>query len=207
MNTFFPSKRRVFFSFHYQNDIWRANQVRNSWRHAKPESREGFGFFDASIWESKKLTSDNALKTLIRDNIVNTSVTCVLAGEMTYTRRWVRYEIARSVLKGNGLLTVQISSLKNGQGYISHQGPDPLSHMGLYRDSSGQVRFAEFAGSAWRQYTDYKQAVVPPANWFIPSGGKVRQLSDFSALYCYRRNNGTAYFSDWVRHAAVSAGR
>lgn len=23
--------RRVFFSFHYERDIWRANQVRNRW--------------------------------------------------------------------------------------------------------------------------------------------------------------------------------
>ncbi|MGP6089558.1 TIR domain-containing protein [Antarctobacter jejuensis] len=197
----------MFFSFHHQNDVWRANQVRNSWRHAKPGSREGFGFFDASIWESKKLTSDNALKTLIRDSIVNTSVTCVLAGQATYARRWVRYQIARSVLKGNGLLTVQISNLRNGQGQISQQGPDPLSYMGLYRDASRQVRLAELVNSGWQQYSDYQQAITPANDWFIPNGGQVRRLSDFSNLHCYARNNGAANFPNWVRNAAVSAGR
>ena len=38
--------RRVFFSFHYEKDIWRASQVRNSWV-TKPD-RESAGFWD---WE------------------------------------------------------------------------------------------------------------------------------------------------------------
>ena len=39
--------RRVFFSFHYERDIWRANVVRNSWL---TKDREAAGFFDASLW-------------------------------------------------------------------------------------------------------------------------------------------------------------
>jgi len=41
--------RRVFFSFHYERDIWRANIVRNSWV-TKPD-REAAGFVDATVWE------------------------------------------------------------------------------------------------------------------------------------------------------------
>jgi MTH538 TIR-like domain (DUF1863) len=44
--------RRVFFSFHYERDIWRASIVRNSWV-TKPD-RQAAGFFDASIWEEAK---------------------------------------------------------------------------------------------------------------------------------------------------------
>jgi len=40
--------RRVFFSFHYEKDIWRASQVRNSWV-MKPD-REAAGFWDAASW-------------------------------------------------------------------------------------------------------------------------------------------------------------
>ena len=36
--------RRVFFSFHYERDHWRANVVRNSW---VTKDRESAGFFDA----------------------------------------------------------------------------------------------------------------------------------------------------------------
>ena len=36
--------RRVFFSFHYKNDVWRANQVRNSW---VTQGKEAAGFIDS----------------------------------------------------------------------------------------------------------------------------------------------------------------
>jgi len=36
--------RRVFFSFHYGRDIWRANVVRNSW--LLKGDREDAGFWD-----------------------------------------------------------------------------------------------------------------------------------------------------------------
>jgi hypothetical protein len=40
--------RRVFFSFHYERDIWRANVVRKSWVVAGSREAE---FIDASLWE------------------------------------------------------------------------------------------------------------------------------------------------------------
>ena len=43
--------RRVFFSFHYERDIWRVNVVRNSWL---TKGREAAGFWDASLWEEAK---------------------------------------------------------------------------------------------------------------------------------------------------------
>jgi len=36
--------RRVFFSFHYERDNWRAGQARNSW---VTKDRESAGFWDA----------------------------------------------------------------------------------------------------------------------------------------------------------------
>ena len=55
--------RRVFFSFHYERDIWRANQVRNSW--VTQPDRESAGFFDASLWEEAKRKGDAAIKKMI----------------------------------------------------------------------------------------------------------------------------------------------
>ena len=43
--------RRVFFSFHYDNDIWRANQVRNANVVAGSDIA---GFFDHSEYEEAK---------------------------------------------------------------------------------------------------------------------------------------------------------
>jgi len=87
-------ERRTFFSFHYKPDVTRAQVVRNSWR-TKP-NRESAGFFDSSVFESKKRTGDDVLKRFLTDALKNTSVTCVLFGAETYLRKWVRYEIVRS---------------------------------------------------------------------------------------------------------------
>ncbi len=64
--------RRVFFSFHYERDIWRANVVRKSWI---TKDRIDAGFFDASLWEEAKTKGKEALKKLVRDGLKNTSVT------------------------------------------------------------------------------------------------------------------------------------
>jgi hypothetical protein len=53
--------RRVFFSFHYERDIWRASIVRNSWLTKK--DREAAGFWDAAAWEEvKKKTKQDIQK-------------------------------------------------------------------------------------------------------------------------------------------------
>ncbi len=44
--------RRVFFSFHYQNDIWRVNQVRDSGEFKSVEGTDTF--YDSSLWEEAK---------------------------------------------------------------------------------------------------------------------------------------------------------
>lgn len=201
-----PQKRRVFFSFHYQNDVWRVNQVRQSWRYNHENSRVSEGFFDGSIWESSKRTGPESLKSLIREGVKNTSVTCVLSGAETYERRWVRYEIARSIVKGNGILAVDIHLLGDRQRYVSAKGPNPLNYMGVY-SSGGSVRLAEFKGGKWVKYGDFTQAVTLPETWIKPHDTKVIKLSRYAHHYCYKSQNGGANFSSWVRQAAADVGR
>src|SRR5213083_91904 len=64
--------RRVFFSFHYKFDIFRANQVRNSNVVAGPDEA---GFFDHSEYEAAKKKGDEEIKRLIRAKLVGTTVT------------------------------------------------------------------------------------------------------------------------------------
>ena len=58
--------RRVFFSFHYQRDIWRVNQIRSI---PNVTGCSAAGFQDASIWEDAKKKGDDAIKKLIRDGL------------------------------------------------------------------------------------------------------------------------------------------
>ena len=92
--------RRVFFSFHYDADITRAQRVRNSWvtQRWTREEKVARGFFDAGLWESAKTQGRTAIERLIDQGLVNTSVTAVLIGAETYSRDYVMYEIRESDL-------------------------------------------------------------------------------------------------------------
>ena len=79
--------RRAFFSFHFQRDIWRVNQVRNSWVVQQGEIEAVY--YDASLWEEVKTKGNAALKRLIDEGLTNTSVTVVLIGAETSQRKWV----------------------------------------------------------------------------------------------------------------------
>lgn len=114
--------RKVFFSFHYQQDLWRVNVVRNS---GLIEGIAAAGFQDASLWEATKRRGDDAVKRLIDDGIRGTSVTVVLIGESTASRLYVNYEIERSVAEGNGLLGITIHNIKDKLGKLGTPGPAP----------------------------------------------------------------------------------
>jgi len=117
--------RRVFFSFHFERDVWRASQVRNSW---VTQHREAAGFFDASLWEEAKAKGKAAIKKLIDDALVNTSVTAVLIGAETSSRTYVQYEIDKSIERGSGLLGVRIHKLGDENGNPDTWGDNPLPY-------------------------------------------------------------------------------
>src|SRR5664279_2319056 len=96
---------RVFFSFHYDGDIWRANQVRNSNAVAGIDVA---GFFDRSEYEEAEKNGVGAIRRMILRNLAGTSVTVVLIGKDTANRAWVREEIKLSIGQNNGLLGIYI---------------------------------------------------------------------------------------------------
>ncbi|WP_374314071.1 TIR domain-containing protein [Dongia sp.] len=198
--------RRTFFSFHYQPDVWRAWNVRNSWA-VVPTEQEDVGFFDGSVFEAAKRTSDDSLKTFLREGLKNTSVTCVLAGTATWTRRWVRYEIARSVIKGNGLLTVHIHGVKNKDGVVAEKGSNPLNAMGVYK-ALGSIYLAEWKDGKWAKYEDYSLA-IPEADlrFAAPTTDNVVQLSSHYMSYDFVDQSGRANIGGWIETAAGLAGR
>lgn len=116
--------RKVFFSFHYGKDISRANVVRNSW---VTKDKGTAGFLDASLWEEAKAKGDAAIKKLIDDQMIGTTVTAVLIGSDTSNRTYVKYEIAKSLERGNGLLGIYIHRLKDLNGNIAPKGLNPLT--------------------------------------------------------------------------------
>lgn len=101
--------RRVFFSFHYQNDINRSVTVRNSW---VTQGKEAAGFIDKADFEQIKRQGNNAVHRWIDKQLEGTSVTVVLIGEETLNRPFVQYEICKSLERGNALIGVKFILLK-----------------------------------------------------------------------------------------------
>jgi hypothetical protein len=118
--------RKVFFSFHYQRDLWRVNVVRNS---GTIDGISAAGFHDESLWEETKKKGDEAVKKLINKGLEGTSVTVVLIGSQTATRKYVSCEIERSIARGNGILGVRINNIKDKDGRLDPPGliPEALS--------------------------------------------------------------------------------
>ncbi|MDD9799366.1 MAG: TIR domain-containing protein [Gammaproteobacteria bacterium] len=116
--------RKVFFSFDW-DDVWQANQVRNSWVAAG--SYQKAGFVDAANIEKVKRASDQSIKEWIDSQLSGTSVTVVLIGQDTYKSKWVKYEIDESKHKKNGLVGIYIHQVKNRIGETSPKGEDPFA--------------------------------------------------------------------------------
>ncbi len=189
--------KKVFFSFHYQDVIdFRANVVRNHWM-MKPD-RQVAGFFDSSIWESAKKTSVLALKRLINGGLENTSNTCVLVGSETYDRRWVRYEIMKSLEKGNNIFCVHVNSIKGKNGLTKPLGPNPFLYLGYSYNSTGnRVRLHEFKNNSWVEYSDLEGWNVRPVEEKFRN--QIYQLSSKYHIYNWLKDDGYNMFAKWVQ--------
>lgn len=186
--------KRVFFSFHYQDVIdFRANVVRN---HNVTKDDNG-GFFDSSIWESAKKQGDIALKRLINGGLDNTSVTAVLIGSNTYARRWVHYEIMKSIERGNEVVGVHINAIRGKDGQVKALGPNPFDYLGLKISPDGARGTPTiWNGNAWTDYQDLGAFSVRQQPQDIR--GKNLQLKTWLLTYDWVANNGFGNFKDWV---------
>ena len=139
--------RRAFFSFHFDRDNWRANVIRNSWV-ARPR-HESKGYIDSGDWEDLKRQGNNAIERWINKQLKNTSVTVVVIGRETHKRKWVNYEIEKSIDKGNGLLGIFAHTISNKKQRTGTKGKNPLDDHYL-NDKFGRRRRAS---SVYNSYT------------------------------------------------------
>lgn len=114
------SRRRVFFSFHYDGDVWRTSQVRNigAIQRDKP--------VDPNAWEEVKRRGTAAIRQWIDARIARGSCVVVLVGSETADREWVRYEIERAWVEGKGLVGIYIHNLLDKDGKQSRKGRNPF---------------------------------------------------------------------------------
>lgn len=112
--------RKVFYSFHYKNDNWRASTVRNI------GSVEGNKPASDNDWEEVKKGGDSAIQKWIDGQMTGKSCVIVLVGEKTAGRKWIKYEIKKAWESGKGVLGIQIHKLKNSAGEQGSEGRNPF---------------------------------------------------------------------------------
>jgi hypothetical protein len=113
--------RKVFFSFHFANDHWRASQVRQI------GSLEGNAELSDNDWEAVKKKGDLAVERWIDGQLYGRSCAVVLVGAATAQRKWVKHEIRKAWELGKGLVGVRIHGLLNSSGYTSSAGDNPFA--------------------------------------------------------------------------------
>ena len=190
-------KKRVYFAFHYKDvEDFRANVVRN---HNKLVGVEEAGYYDCSIWEEAKKTSDLALKRLINAELKGTSVTAVLIGSETWTRRWVRYEIMKNTFaRENEIIGIHINGIKDKSGRTKPNGDNPFFYLGIFSSKDGQQVYpVEWNGTTWAPYVELDSFQIPKF-WHCPRG-KITQLSTFLPVYDWIAHKGYDNFPNWIQ--------
>lgn len=125
--------RKVFYSFHYDNDSWRTQQVRNI------GFIEGSKPVSANAWEEVKRGGDVAIERWIANQLLGRSCTVVLVGAETANRKWVIHEIVKSWNANKGVVGIRIHNLKDVNGYQSLAGPNPFDNVVVGKKSLSSI--------------------------------------------------------------------
>jgi hypothetical protein len=133
--------RKVFFSFHFANDFWRTQQVRQM------KALEGQNLASPNKWEEVKREGDAAVEKWIGEQMSGRSCVVVLVGAETANRPWVLYEVAKGWNDGKGVLGIRIDKLLGTDSKPAVAGPNPFSKVRL-KDS-------------WKTLADFAPLKVP----------------------------------------------
>jgi hypothetical protein len=197
--------RTVYFAFHYQRDIMRAQIVKQ--HHVTKGNYSAAGFFDGSLEEKAKKNGDDAVRRMIDNGLEGSSVLCVLIGRETYKRRWVDYEIFESIELGMGVFGIRIHQISSMNIGADIAGPNPFDYLGYGRNQNRQGKLFPMVKyeSGWKD-ASYQSPITDSAAPYLAGRDKPILNSIFS-VNDWVSDNGYANFARWVEAAAESAGR
>ncbi len=115
------AREPVFYSFHYGNDVFRVQQIRNMGviEENAPVSPSG--------WEEVKRGGEAAIRKWIDDNMSHRRCVIVLIGSETANRKWIDYEIEKAWKDKRGLFGIYIQNLKCPRQGICTKGANPFA--------------------------------------------------------------------------------
>jgi hypothetical protein len=125
--------RKVFFSFHYIPDNWRASQVRNM------GVVEGNQSVSDNDWETVTKGGAQAIKKWIDDQMHGRSCAVVLIGSGTAGRKWINYEIEKAWNDGKGVLGIHVHNLLDAGSNQSKKGANPFADFSVGSTSLANI--------------------------------------------------------------------
>ncbi len=116
-------KRKVFYSFHFKPDNWRASQVRQM------GVLEGNEPATDNDWQTVIGGGDAKIKKWIDDQIFGKSCAVVLVGQDTANRKWINYEIKKAWKDSKGVVGIHIHKLKDSGQNQANKGGNPFEEI------------------------------------------------------------------------------
>jgi hypothetical protein len=113
--------RKVFYSFHYDDDSHRVQLVKNM------GAVEGQPILTSNEWEKVEEAGKSAIEKWIDEKMSGKSCVVVLIGRHTAGRKWVGYEIEKGWNDGKGLLGIYIHGLADMNEHTTAKGTNPFS--------------------------------------------------------------------------------
>jgi len=123
----------VFYSFHYDNDVFRVQQIRN------------IGIVDGNEpvspneWERVKSNGDSAIERWIDETMRYKRCVIVLIGTDTSNRPWVKYEIKRAWELKKGLIGIYIHNLRCPRSGTCAKGANPFMNWSINNRSLASI--------------------------------------------------------------------
>jgi len=173
------TRKRVFFSFHYKLDNWRASQVRNI---GKVEGNSPAADND---WETVTRGGDKAIKKWIDEQMYGKSCLVVLVGAKTAGRKWIEYEITKAWNSGKGVVGIHLNKLKNADGHTAGKGMNPFSAF-------------EVNGVPMTQRVKCHTPAGASSGWHTMTSQRTSRIGSRTRLIRAETNNGEATGGAWA---------
>jgi hypothetical protein len=141
------AREPVFYSFHYNNDVFRVQQIRNM------GVVDGNELVSPNDWEQVKRNGDAAVEKWIDDSLKYKRCVIVLIGSETASRKWVKHEIKRAWELKKGLFGIYIHNLKDPRTGTCSNGPNPFSNWHVNGHSMANLITCHDP-SSWDAYRD-----------------------------------------------------
>jgi len=142
------ARQPVFYSFHFDNDVMRVQQIRNM------GVVEGEEPVSPNEWEKIKGRGTAAVEKWIDDNMKYKRCVVVLIGSDTASRPWVRHEIVKAWNEKRGLLGIYIHNLKCPRTGTCSKGANPFASIKFNGGGSLSSYITCHDPNSWDAYGD-----------------------------------------------------